>query len=810
MWIRIILILALLGACGHAAAQEYMVALLPLPQNELPGEGVADDINDRGQIVGAIPVDRVGIQGGLWESHTAQPRDLGKGHATAINERGGVVGFYVTDDTPAPHPLHAWLWKNGTRVDLGRLLNGDSFATDINDQGQVVGVFHGADQVLHAFLWTPSTPNGTSGRMRVLGPGFAAAINNDGQVVGHRRDAQDVAQPVLWENNVPRIIDGLPGAVSGIATDINNRGQVVGVSFSATSQSAFLWESGATPVGLESTGGPAQSATGINDGGRVVGISRGTGFFVWENGEGRDLGMLGLPNIDSLGRINSRGDFVGVTRKGQFGFRFPFVARAGGGGIRGKVEYEKVPVTAAGLQLSQKERKPVVGVIVDLLRSSGREPIEPLATSGPTDEEGNYTLTPPAGVTGRVVLRVRAISDGVRVVLTNNTSKVYELRSSPFSLPAQGQSLTKDLLAADNTAQRVNGPFNILAAVRKGNALLESIDPGFEPAGGAVLWSARNRLRRVLAPLDSIMLRGDRNVDSDEFDDHVILALYGRLLLAAFSRDDNPYPFDAAEFDEYVDPRMAWSEGWGFFFAAAALQLAGDPDPHLYRDSRRSDTQTFDLEANRPGAEVGLIGASRAVASVLWDVFDSPADAGDPLALAFGPIWSILTGPLKGKTYIDLADFLLVLEEAGVATADQVQQLVLARGPFSIETAPLPTRIEPNTTVGGGVVSTELPVYSFLAREYYFFVLLEPNTVRIELEILPGGGRSNLDLVLLNETAVGESSLVASSRQLRGTRELITASLPVGAYVVVVDSLQGSAARPVRNVANYNLTVTSP
>jgi len=76
--------------------------------------------------------------------------------------------------------------------DLGSLGGPDSAARDINVHGQVVGATG-----VGAFLWTPTTPGGTSGEMvglnSLIDPlsGWelftAAAINDAGQITGDGR-----------------------------------------------------------------------------------------------------------------------------------------------------------------------------------------------------------------------------------------------------------------------------------------------------------------------------------------------------------------------------------------------------------------------------------------------------------------------------------------------------------------------------------------------------------------------------------------------------------------------------------------------
>src|SRR3954470_13717688 len=79
-------------------------------------------------------------------------------------------------------------------TDLGDLPGGvdNSFGSDVNAFGQVTG--SSAVGEAHAFLWTPTVRNGTSGSMIDLGTlqgvtqSIGNAINDYGQVVGHSVD----------------------------------------------------------------------------------------------------------------------------------------------------------------------------------------------------------------------------------------------------------------------------------------------------------------------------------------------------------------------------------------------------------------------------------------------------------------------------------------------------------------------------------------------------------------------------------------------------------------------------------------------
>jgi probable HAF family extracellular repeat protein len=188
------------------------------------------------------------------------------GYKAALNDLGHITGTYSDGGN-----TRAFYWAGATFTDLGTLGGVASFASALNNRGQVVGESLTATGERRPFIWSSAFG------MRDLGGDAAspAAINDRGEVVG--RDASGVA--VMWKPDGTRIELGTLGVYNGssAANDINELSQVVGVSSpDGGPDRAFLWTAGTGMLDLGALGGEEceAGAVRINDRGQIVGWSR--------------------------------------------------------------------------------------------------------------------------------------------------------------------------------------------------------------------------------------------------------------------------------------------------------------------------------------------------------------------------------------------------------------------------------------------------------------------------------------------------------------------------------------------------------
>jgi probable HAF family extracellular repeat protein len=242
--------------------------------------------------------------------------------ATAINDRGEVVGIATTAPDPFLGPPRAFFYQPSTGA-VNQLTFGSeqvSYAFGINDRGLIAGFAEDPD-FPQAVLW--SSIGGAQG----LGPlTMAMAVNNHGTVVGNSGlFAFPAPFAVVWSgpNHVLAQLPLLPeppppliciGHPASNALAINNKGHIVGwvEDPGGCVGGAVEWEDGRITL-LAPDVGNASVANGLNDRDDVVGVS-GDHAFLYHRGTLSDLGTLPGDASSSASAINERGEIVGVSR----------------------------------------------------------------------------------------------------------------------------------------------------------------------------------------------------------------------------------------------------------------------------------------------------------------------------------------------------------------------------------------------------------------------------------------------------------------------------------------------------------------
>jgi hypothetical protein len=335
--------------------------------------------------------------------------------------------------------------------------------------------------------------------------------------------------------------------------------------------------------------------------------------------------------------------------------------------VSGRVTYDRVPFGTAsnsGLNYAGTTQQPVREAVVQFVVGIGGG----VLASGATDSNGNYSLTVPANSNGFVRVRAQSVRTSTperNIQVKDNTGAglpVYVLDGSVFDTGTS--NLTRNLHAASGwggsgyTGARAAAPFAILdSMVTAVNFVLEQGSAATNLPPLDVYWSELNRAASGNVALGQIgttqytspssggppagvYVLGDENLDTDEYDQHVIVHELQHFLEDAITRTESPAGPHST--NERLDLRLAFSEGFANAFSAMVLN-----DP-VYRDSqgvRQSLGGSINFEDDSY-APPGWF-SEGSVHSLVWDLYDTAADGVDNVALGYKPMFEVLTGAMN-------------------------------------------------------------------------------------------------------------------------------------------------------------------
>jgi hypothetical protein len=324
--------------------------------------------------------------------------------------------------------------------------------------------------------------------------------------------------------------------------------------------------------------------------------------------------------------------------------------------ISGQVTYESVQPTTAGLDYANSINLPTRHIAVEALTASGT-----VLASGVTDDAGNYSFAVPSST--EVFIRAKAKSQSAAATLpswdvevVDNTAgkALYVLDSALFN-SGTAPTMTRDLHAASGwngssySELRAAAPFAILDTVYSAVELVASVDATAVMPQLLVNWSVNNiaasgdktigliGTSHFTSVENQLYVLGFADNDTDEFDSHVIAHEWGHFFEANLSRIDSIGGGHGG--GDKLDPRLAFSEGFGNAFSAMVLN-----DP-LYVDTYGANqASAFSIDVEDNDYDTTSVGwySEASVQSILYDIYDSTSDSPDNVSLGFGPIYDVL------------------------------------------------------------------------------------------------------------------------------------------------------------------------
>lgn len=408
------------------------------------------------------------------------------------------------------------------------------------------------------------------------------------------------------------------------------------------------------------------------------------------------------------------GDAAGNSGSGTLTVTVNQAPASGDVTLSGKLTFDLVPFNTStnGLNYNAITQTPARGITVEAVNASGG-----VISTTATDAAGDYSFT----LSPNTNLRIRAKAEmlqstgaewDVRVIDNTSSNALYTLAGGLTEIGTLDQ--TRNLNAGSGwggssyTGTRAAAPFAILNPIYDALQQIVAIDPDvvFPPA--TFNWSTRNRAANGSIANGEIgtssyigngrlLILGDANQDTDEYDTHVVVHEWGHYFEDQLSRSDSiGGPHSGGQ---ELDMRVAMGEGFG---NALSGMITGDP---FYRDSSGNQQGAgfaINVESNDPA---GWYDEST-VQSVLYDIFDADSDGDDTLSLGLEAIYNTLTAstyrqqPLFTSIFSFLAE--LKVQESG-STAD-IDTFAAARGINSTSADGV------GETNRGSIVSA-LPVY---------------------------------------------------------------------------------------------------
>jgi hypothetical protein len=464
-----------------------------------------------------------------------------------------------------------------------------------------------------------------------------------------------------------------------------------------------------------------------------------------------------------------------------------------------------------------------------------------------TDDAGRFSfLLPQGNGTYKVSVLSRSPqgSNVVKVSVLNRPAEnsVYSISGTTTAT----QSHVMNTIDASADGQVLGGAFNIMDKILDTNNFLRKtagncssqftgcpdfiVAPkvnaywmkGFDPSGYT---GGRSPLSFYLPGYSRLFILGGLNgdtdsSDTDHFDNSIIIHEYGHFLEDNVFRSNSPGGSHTG--DAIIDPRLAWSEGWGNF-----IQAAVQSSPH-YRDTYgNADGMTgffYNADLENPVSDYpNFVGEGNfrefSVTRFLWDTIDdTPAEARfgftDDIHDRFIEIWAALNRRSEG--FLDPKYAFLNVGEVHLSQEYARLNDPLAQGSDFVnirglerhrgDTTDYAQYVDPGTCADFVLTPASVPTDNgsfatsdlFSNNKFYYLKTTTPISGTLTLTYADAGGglgESDADLYLYNEKArfgnsadwVALSNALPDGNIATPEKETVHLSnLPPGKYLINV------------------------
>jgi len=529
--------------------------------------------------------------------------------------------------------------------------------------------------------------------------------------------------------------------------------------------------------------------------------------------------------------------------------------------VRREIFGDSTPSTSGGLGDPGAPR-PIRYTEIRVTNSAGSE-----VQCGETLADGTFSVTvPQVPDTYTVTVRARAQNTRLNALVLDTVAggNLYAMSTTvvvngagPFSVGTMTASATGDIMGA---------PFNILDQFLEANEYLRTKVgacsgtfagcPNFTVADKVTAyWSkglnpnsyylgGSSGLSFYIPGYSRLFILGGKNgdtdnSDTDHFDNSIILHEYAHFLEDTEFKNDSPGGQHTGT--KMIDPRLAWSEGWGNFFQAAVLNAPFYIDTIGNKDGSTYYAFYLDLE-NASGGSVAHdhldqpneLGEGNfrefSISRLLWDTIDDTAaetvngaadNVNEAADFSFRQLWAALTKSTEGFNNTNAA-----FRSVGLMHLNQVALGITAwtnlrtiehHKPNTSEYAQYVTTgssctysITPIASTGASLSNSD---YLLRNNDYYHFKVTTAGSYTIRLDYVDSngaGGLADIDLYVYNEKArfgnsadiVGYSWTDPSGGVAATQSEEVTLNLAVGNYLINVFVFSADGAS---GAINYTL-----
>jgi len=344
--------------------------------------------------------------------------------------------------------------------------------------------------------------------------------------------------------------------------------------------------------------------------------------------------------------------------------------------ISGTIHYERVHPTHLGesslldySNITQETAKQVMVLAID--RSYN------LVDSSFTNDEGRYTLS---NIPSNLDVKIRVYAKmekqhkwNIKVINNTDSDAVYGIEGS-FSNSEFSNSVRNLTASASNKS---SPPFAILDSIYLAMNKVYAVDRNIDFPALKVNWSTQNITSGTYYDgLDNIVLQGDQQGDSDEYDDHIVIHEWGHYFEKSFSRADNIGGSHGS--GEHLDIRVAFGEGFG-----NALSAIVTDDP-IYFDTLGNSGWNMNIEDATHETPGWFSEAS--IQRILYDLYDNNSDGTDKISLGFKPIYkTLVNGQRNTPAFTSIFSFINELKKANPNSTDKIDDIVADESIATIE-----------------------------------------------------------------------------------------------------------------------------